>query len=162
MEGEGGEIKSKQASKRDRTLRRCFTFLGDDQDEGPQTTSNGEQKENGNKNGDPNGSKSSDFKGHLNGLYNGLANIMTTTCDLGPDSRSQVAPFAVEKAVHNIMFIKHHMKRQDEFDAVSMVPFLNLRRLKMYFTDSLKKMKTKISFKNICKTTNFWWFRCHE
>ena len=44
---------------------------------------------------------------------------MTTTCDLGPDSRSQVAPFAVEKAVHNIMFIKHHMKRQDEFDAVS-------------------------------------------
>ena len=119
MEGEGGEIKSKQASKRARTLRRCFTSLGDDQDEGPQTTSNGEQKENGNKNGDPNGSKSSDFKGHLNGLYNGLANIMTTTCDLGPDSRSQVAPFAVEKAVHNIMFIKHHMKRQDEFDAVS-------------------------------------------
>ena len=100
---------------------RCFTFLGEDQDEGPQTTSNGEQKENGNKNGDPNGSKSSDFKGHLNGLYNGLANIMTTTCDLGPDSRSQVAPFAVEKAVHNIMFIKHHMKRQDEFDAVSIV-----------------------------------------
>ena len=98
---------------------RCFTFLGEDQDEVPQTTSNGEQKEKGTKNGDPNGSKSSDFKGHLNGLYNGLANIMTTTCDLGPDSRSQVAPFAVEKAVHNIMFIKHHMKRQDEFDAVS-------------------------------------------
>ena len=102
-----------------RIYDRCFTFLGEDQDEVPQTTSNGEQKEKGTKNGDPNGSKSSDFKGHLNGLYNGLANIMTTTCDLGPDSRSQVAPFAVEKAVHNIMFIKHHMKRQDEFDAVS-------------------------------------------
>ena len=29
------------------------------------------------------------------------------------------SPFVVEKAVHNIMFIKHHMKRQDEFDAVS-------------------------------------------
>jgi len=30
-----------------------------------------------------------------------------------------MSPFAVEKAVHNIMFIKHHMKRQDEFDAVN-------------------------------------------
>ena len=109
-----------------------FTFLGEDQNEGPQATSNGEPKENGNKNGgDPNGSKSSDFKGHLNGLYNGLANIMTTTCDIGPDSRSQVAPFAVEKAVHNIMFIKHHMKRQDEFDAVSIF---------MYFFSNNKLM----------------------
>ena len=103
-------------------VTKYHTFLGEE-DEIPQTTGNGEQKENGNgkKNGDLNGSKGSDFKGHLNGLYNGLANIMTTTCDLGPDSRSQIAPFAVEKAVHNIMFIKHHMKRQDEFDAVSTV-----------------------------------------
>lgn len=114
-------IKSSMSTRRSKFLRQSDpalkTLTGDDQDEGPQTTSNGEPKENGHKNGDPNGSKSSDFKGHLNGLYNGLANIMTTTCDLGPDSRSQVAPFAVEKAVHNIMFIKHHMKRQDEFDA---------------------------------------------
>ena len=64
-------------------------------------------------------SQASDFKSHLNGLYNGLAKIMKNTCDLDPDSKSQLAPFAVEKAVHNIMFIKHHMKRQDEFDAVS-------------------------------------------
>jgi len=60
----------------------------------------------------------SDFKSHLNGLYNGLARIMTTTCNLDPDNVKPQAPFAVEKAVHNIMFIKHHMKRQDEFDAV--------------------------------------------
>ena len=33
------------------------------------------------------------------------------------------SPFVVEKAVHNIMFIKHHMKRQDEFDAVSSLKF---------------------------------------
>lgn len=116
-------IKDSMGSRRSKFLRQSDpalkTLTGEDQDEGLQTTTNGEQKENGNgkKNGDPNGSKSSDFKGHLNGLYNGLANIMTTTCDLGPDSRSQIAPFAVEKAVHNIMFIKHHMKRQDEFDA---------------------------------------------
>ena len=98
-------------------------FLGEDQDDGPHILagSGGEQNKEsgGNNKGNDKGPKSSDFKSHLNGLYNGLAKIMTTTCDLGPDSRSQVAPFAVEKAVHNIMFIKHHMKRQDEFDAVS-------------------------------------------
>ena len=37
---------------------------------------------------------------------------------IDPDKRPNV-PFEVEKAMHNIMFIKHHMKRQDEFDAVS-------------------------------------------
>jgi hypothetical protein len=37
------------------------------------------------------------------------------------NSGKSMAPFAIEKAVHNIMFIKHHMKRQDEFDAVSFV-----------------------------------------
>ena len=62
-------------------------------------------------------SSKEEFKGHLNGLYSGLANIMKTTCNI--ESSKSTAPFAVEKAVHNIMFIKHHMKRQDEFDAVS-------------------------------------------
>jgi len=60
-------------------------------------------------------SSKEEFKGHLNGLYNGLANIMKTTCHI--ETSKSTAPFAVEKAVHNIMFIKHHMKRQDEFDA---------------------------------------------
>ena len=55
--------------------------------------------------------------GHLNGLYNGLTKIVSTTCKLSPDDLK--APFPIEKAIHNIMFIKHHMKRQDEFDAVS-------------------------------------------
>ena len=59
-----------------------------------------------------------EFKGHLTGLYNGLANIMKTTCQIEATPKD-TAPFVVEKAVHNIMFIKHHMKRQDEFDAVS-------------------------------------------
>lgn len=56
-----------------------------------------------------------ELKGHLNGLYNGLAKIMATTCQI--DTAKASSPFAIEKAVHNIMFIKHHMKRQDEFDA---------------------------------------------
>lgn len=58
------------------------------------------------------------LKTHLNGLYNGLSKIMLTTCNMTP-ATDQRAPFSVEKAIHNIMFIKHHMKRQDEFDAVS-------------------------------------------
>lgn len=28
-------------------------------------------------------------------------------------------PFELEKAMHNVMFIQHHMERQDEFNAVS-------------------------------------------
>ena len=62
--------------------------------------------------------KKEQFKGHLNGLYDGLAKIMTCTVDIDTEQKNG-APVTVEKAVHNIMFIKHHMKRQDEFDAVS-------------------------------------------
>lgn len=28
-------------------------------------------------------------------------------------------PFELEKAIHNVMFIQHHIQRQDEFNAVS-------------------------------------------
>ena len=80
-----------------------FNSTGDEEEEEEQVDKDGKIK--------------NDLRGHLNGLYNGLAKIMTTTCQL--DSGKSMAPFAIEKAVHNIMFIKHHMKRQDEFDAVS-------------------------------------------
>ena len=71
---------------------------------------------------------------------------MTTTCDLGPDSRSQVAPFAVEKAVHNIMFIKHHMKRQDEFDAVSFGAFFKSEAPQNVFHRFIKKQNENKNF----------------
>lgn len=60
----------------------------------------------------------SQLKGHLNGLYSGFATIIKSTAQI--DSKDDVnrAPFVIEKAIHNIIFIKHHMKRQDEFDAV--------------------------------------------
>lgn len=32
-------------------------------------------------------------------------------------------PFELEKAIHNVMFIQHHMQRQDEFNAVSDINF---------------------------------------
>lgn len=31
-------------------------------------------------------------------------------------------PFVVEKTIHNILFIKTHIQRQDEFDAVRTEP----------------------------------------
>ena len=67
------------------------------------------------------GKLSGQLTGHLNGLYNGLTKIMSSTCKISHDDLK--APFAIEKAIHNIMFIKHHMKRQDEFDAVSQSTF---------------------------------------
>ena len=79
---------------------------------------NGTSKENGG-GGSSGTGKSSDFKSHLNNLYNGLAKIMSSTCQVEKEEVPKAAPFAVEKAVHNIIFIKHHMKRQDEFEAVS-------------------------------------------
>lgn len=38
-------------------------------------------------------------------------------------------PFELEKAIHNVMFIQHHMQRQDEFNAVSVLP----RNMTIYF-----------------------------
>ena len=39
-------------------------------------------------------------------------------------------PFELEKAIHNVLFIKHHMQRQDEFDAVSdlLLSYYRLRK----------------------------------
>lgn len=57
---------------------------------------------------------------HLTG-YNGLPSLISSGLD---DSLSDIAakrkyPFELEKAIHNVMFIQHHMQRQDEFNAVS-------------------------------------------
>ena len=94
-----------------------FFSIGDDEDiieeEYDPTASSGSKSSKGKP-----GANKEQFKGHLNGLYDGLAKIMTSTVDIDAEEKN-LAPLAVEKAVHNIMFIKHHMKRQDEFDAVS-------------------------------------------
>ncbi|XP_068622473.1 acetylcholine receptor subunit alpha-like 2 [Battus philenor] len=56
--------------------------------------------------------------GSLGAGYNGLPSVMSGL----DDSLSDVAPrkkypFELEKAIHNVMFIQHHMQRQDEFNA---------------------------------------------
>ncbi|XP_053611831.1 acetylcholine receptor subunit alpha-like 2 [Plodia interpunctella] len=56
--------------------------------------------------------------GSLGAGYNGLPSVMSGL----DDSLSDIAPrkkypFELEKAIHNVMFIQHHMQRQDEFNA---------------------------------------------
>ncbi|XP_049285165.1 acetylcholine receptor subunit alpha-like 2 [Anopheles funestus] len=58
--------------------------------------------------------------GGLSGLggYNGLPSVMSgldeSLSDVAPRKKY---PFELEKAIHNVMFIQHHMQRQDEFNA---------------------------------------------
>ena len=104
-----------------------FLLIGDDEDiieeEYDPTASSGSKSSKGKP-----GANKEQFKGHLNGLYDGLAKIMTSTVDIDAEEKN-LAPLAVEKAVHNIMFIKHHMKRQDEFDAVSSENILGVYKI---------------------------------
>ncbi|XP_058117105.1 acetylcholine receptor subunit alpha-like 2 isoform X2 [Anopheles coustani] len=52
------------------------------------------------------------------GGYNGLPSVMSgldeSLSDVGTRKKY---PFELEKAIHNVMFIQHHMQRQDEFNA---------------------------------------------
>ena len=55
------------------------------------------------------------LKMHLDSIFDGFQKLIS-----GPDERheSRKMPFVIEKTIHNILFIKTHMQRQDEFDAV--------------------------------------------
>jgi hypothetical protein len=57
------------------------------------------------------------------GAFNGFSAALDAHSD-GSDllldgGHRRKYPFELEKAIHNVMFIQHHMQRQDEFDAVS-------------------------------------------
>jgi len=60
------------------------------------------------------------FGGLLAGL-NGLPSVMGLDGSLSDVGTRKKYPFELEKAIHNVMFIQHHMQRQDEFDAVSIL-----------------------------------------
>ncbi|XP_046748941.1 acetylcholine receptor subunit alpha-L1 [Diprion similis] len=57
------------------------------------------------------------FGGAIGG-YNGLPSVMSgldeSMSDVTPRKKY---PFELEKALHNVMFIQHHIQRQDEFNA---------------------------------------------
>lgn len=63
------------------------------------------------------------------GGYNGLPSIMSGLDDSMSDvGAKKKYPFELEKAIHNVMFIQHHMQRQDEFNAVSGIVVLSSLR----------------------------------
>uniref|UniRef100_A0AAU6PBS5 Nicotinic acetylcholine receptor alpha2 n=1 Tax=Protohermes xanthodes TaxID=1452977 RepID=A0AAU6PBS5_9NEOP len=52
------------------------------------------------------------------GGYNGLPSILSGLDESVSDGAVRKKyPFELEKAIHNVMFIQHHMQRQDEFNA---------------------------------------------
>ncbi|CAG9565954.1 unnamed protein product [Danaus chrysippus] len=56
--------------------------------------------------------------GNLGAGYNGLPSVMSGLDDsLSDVTPKKKYPFELEKAIHNVMFIQHHMQRQDEFNA---------------------------------------------
>ena len=55
------------------------------------------------------------LKLHLDSIFSGFQKLISGSED-GYSGRK--LPFVIEKTIHNILFIKTHMQRQDEFDAV--------------------------------------------
>ncbi|XP_055389275.1 acetylcholine receptor subunit alpha-like 2 [Condylostylus longicornis] len=49
--------------------------------------------------------------------YNGLPSVLSGLDESLSDVGRKKYPFELEKAIHNVMFIQHHMQRQDEFNA---------------------------------------------
>lgn len=50
--------------------------------------------------------------------YNGLPSVFSGLDESDSGNRKKY-PFELEKAIHNVMFIQHHIQRQDQFNAVS-------------------------------------------
>lgn len=59
------------------------------------------------------------FAGALGGRlgYNGLPSVFSGLDESDSGARKSY-PFELEKAIHNVMFIQHHIQRQDQFNAV--------------------------------------------
>lgn len=62
------------------------------------------------------------FSGLLGALggpgYNGLPSMVGLDDSISDVAVRKKYPFELEKAIHNVKFIQHHMQRQDDFDAV--------------------------------------------
>lgn len=52
--------------------------------------------------------------------YNGLPSMAGLDESLSDVAVRKKYPFELEKAIHNVKFIQHHLQRQDEFNAVSL------------------------------------------
>lgn len=66
------------------------------------------------------------FAGALGGRlgYNGLPSVFSGLDESDSGNRKKY-PFELEKAIHNVMFIQHHIQRQDQFNAVRILLFFS-------------------------------------
>lgn len=67
-------------------------------------------------NGYPPDKLNGQLKNHLDSIFSGFQKLISGSDE---DTIEKKLPFVIEKTIHNILFIKTHMQRQDEFDAVS-------------------------------------------
>ena len=69
-------------------------------------------------NGYPPDKLNGQLKNHLDSIFSGFQKLISGADD---DLVVKKLPFVIQKTIHNILFIKTHMQRQDEFDAVSFI-----------------------------------------
>lgn len=97
--------------------------------------------------------------GGLMAGFNGLPSVAGLDGSLSDVGTRKKYPFELEKAIHNVMFIQHHMQRQDEFDAVSilgglrdsfncLLPSLHSDEKYTYLGDSSKIFKDMLIYGN--------------
>merc|ERR1719193_842264 len=55
-----------------------------------------------------------ELRNHLDSIFSGFQKLIAGTAQA---VQVRKLPFVVEKTIHNILFIKTHIQRQDEFDA---------------------------------------------
>lgn len=91
--------------------------------------------------------------------YNGLQSVFSGLDETDSSTRKKY-PFELEKAIHNVMFIQHHIQRQDQFNAVSFLQFLvysleqNVRQTHFHFLFNSMDTVIIIKWMNFCKPDN--------
>ena len=96
------------------------------------------QPSNGNSNngftGCPPDKLNGQLKNHLDSIFSGFQKLISGSED---DDEPKKLPFVIEKTIHNILFIKTHMQRQDEFDAVRQTSSKSIMiKMKSFLTQS--------------------------
>ena len=109
-------MKANQGLRRSKYLRQADPTLAEMAEDNQATTGsyNGSTKYNG-----YSGSHeklNGQLKLHLDSIFSGFQKLISGSEE---EPSEKKLPFVIEKTVHNILFIKTHMQRQDEFDAVS-------------------------------------------
>lgn len=108
-------VKGGFGARRSKYLRQAdpsFAELTEDRDNQPVTQNGFNSSKNGYKGSSD--KLNGQLKMHLDSIFDGFQKLISGSDE--SQERRQL-PFVIEKTIHNILFIKTHMQRQDEFDA---------------------------------------------